>query len=102
MTQYIGYVTGLLHGDLGTSFELQRSVANIIGEQIATTFTLAGSALLLAWIFAVPWTLFTAGRSRRLGAFGSATESYHGWAATILDRYPVADRFCHRASAGFP
>jgi peptide/nickel transport system permease protein len=75
LTQYIGYVTGLLHGDLGTSFELQRSVANIIGEQIVPTFTLAGSALLLAWIFAVPWTLFTAGRSRRLGAFGSATET---------------------------
>jgi peptide/nickel transport system permease protein len=64
LTQYIGYVTGLLHGDLGTSF-----------EQIVPTFTLAGSALLLAWIFAVPWTLFTAGRSRRLGAFGSATET---------------------------
>lgn len=75
LTQYIGYVTGLLHGDLGTSFELQRSVANIIGEQIVPTFTLAGSALLLAWIFAVPWTLLTAGRSRRLGAFGSATET---------------------------
>jgi peptide/nickel transport system permease protein len=75
VVQYVHYVSGLLHGDLGTSFELQRPVANIIGEQIAPTFTLAIAALLLAWVVAIPWTLLTAGRSRRLGALGSAAET---------------------------
>ncbi len=73
--QYIHYVLGLLRGDLGTSYELQRPVVNIIAEQIAPTFTLAIAALLLAWIFTVPWTLFTAGRGRRLGSLGSAAET---------------------------
>ena len=73
--QYLHYVAGLLHGDFGTSYELQRPVVKIIGEQIAPTFTLAVSALLLAWVFTVPWTLFTAGRGRRLGAFGAAAET---------------------------
>jgi peptide/nickel transport system permease protein len=73
--QYSRYVLGLLRGDLGTSFELQRPVVNVIGEQIAPTFTLAVAALLLAWTFAIPWTLLTAGRGRRLGSFGSAAET---------------------------
>jgi peptide/nickel transport system permease protein len=73
--QYGHYVSGLLRGDLGTSYELQRPVVNIIREQIAPTFTLAVGALLLAWILTVPWTLLTAGRSRRLGAFGAAAET---------------------------
>lgn len=53
VVQYFRYVAGLLHGDLGTSFELQRPVATIIGEQIAPTFTLAIAALALAWLIAV-------------------------------------------------
>ncbi|SNB70918.1 peptide/nickel transport system permease protein [Arboricoccus pini] len=73
--QYIRYVSGLLHGDLGASYELQRPVLNIISEQIAPTFTLAIAALVLAWIFTIPWTLLTAGRGARLGAFGSAAET---------------------------
>ncbi|HWJ75197.1 MAG TPA: ABC transporter permease [Kaistia sp.] len=73
--QYGRYVFGLLHGDLGTSYELQRPVLNIIREQIAPTFTLAIAALALAWVFAIPWTLLTAGRSQRLGSFGSAAET---------------------------
>ncbi len=73
--QYLRYVAGLLHGDLGTSYELQRPVVNIIREQIGPTFTLAVAALLLAWLLAIPWTLLTAGRGRRLGALGSAAET---------------------------
>ncbi|WP_380178377.1 ABC transporter permease [Kalamiella sp. sgz302252] len=73
--QYLHYFWQLLHADFGFSFELQRPVAHIIGGQLLPTFTLAIAALLLAWLIAIPWTLFTAGRSRRLGAFGSAVET---------------------------
>ena len=87
--QYARYVGGLLHGDFGSSYELQRPVAKIIGEQIGPTFTLAISALVLAWIFAVPWTLLTAGQGRRLGNFGSAAETItaglpHYWVGILL------------------
>ncbi|MBD8556065.1 ABC transporter permease [Rhizobium sp. CFBP 8762] len=75
LEQYVHYVLGLLRGDLGLSYELQRPVLSIIAEQIAPTFTLAVSALVLAWAFTVPWTLLTAGRGRRIGSVGSATET---------------------------
>lgn len=73
--QYLHSLSRLLHGDLGFSFELQRPVAHIIAEQLLPTFTLAIAALLLAWLIAIPWTLLTAGRQRRLGALGSAVET---------------------------
>ncbi|OQP33305.1 ABC transporter permease [Pantoea latae] len=73
--QYLYYFWQLLHANLGSSFELQRPVAHIIAEQLLPTFTLAIAALLLAWMIAIPWTLLTAGRNRRLGALGAAVET---------------------------
>jgi len=73
--QYLSYFWRLLQGDLGFSFELQRPVTHIITEQLLPTFFLAVVALILAWLIAIPWTLLTAGRSRRLGALGSAVET---------------------------
>lgn len=73
--QYLNYFWQLLQGKLGYSFELQRPVTHIIAEQLLPTFTLAISALLLAWVIAIPWTLLTAGRSKQLGALGSAVET---------------------------
>jgi peptide/nickel transport system permease protein len=75
VVQYFQQLGGLLQGDLGTSFDLRRPVVAIIGEQIAPTFTLAFSALALSWVIFVPWTLLTAGRGRRLSAFGSGVET---------------------------
>lgn len=73
--QYLNYFWKLLQGKLGYSFELQRPVTHIIAEQLLPTFTLAISALVLAWVIAIPWTLLTAGRSKKLGALGSAVET---------------------------
>ncbi|GAB3053278.1 ABC transporter permease [Sediminivirga luteola] len=89
LVQYVNYLLGLLRGDLGESYELQRPVTAIIGEQIGPTFTLAITALLLAWIITVPWTLLTAGRGARLRSVGSAIESVTAglpqyWAGIML------------------
>lgn len=73
--QYLQYFWQLLHGNFGLSFELQRPVAHVIVEQLVPTFTLAIASLVLAWAIAVPWTLLTAGRGRRLSASGSAIET---------------------------
>jgi peptide/nickel transport system permease protein len=75
VVQYLDYLLGLFRGDLGTSWELKRPVAAVIGEQFGPTITLAIVALLLAWILSVPWTLWTAGRGRARRAIGSAVET---------------------------
>ena len=45
--QYVHYVTGLAHGDLGESFRLQRPVNQVLGEKLMNTIKLAVAAILL-------------------------------------------------------
>ncbi|QTI71302.1 ABC transporter permease [Gordonia polyisoprenivorans] len=75
IVQYFSYLGNLLRGDLGTSWELRRPVTEIIGEQVGPTLTLTISALILAWVLSVPWTLLTAGRGRRVKTLGSTVET---------------------------
>jgi peptide/nickel transport system permease protein len=48
LTQFFDYVGGLLRGDMGTSYILQRPVADLIVERAWPTILLVGSATLLA------------------------------------------------------
>lgn len=45
--QYVHYVAGLAHGDLGESFRLQRPVNQVLGEKLMNTVKLAVAAILL-------------------------------------------------------
>jgi peptide/nickel transport system permease protein len=51
--QFLDYVGGLLHGDLGTSYRTRRSVASDIGTFLPATAELALYALVLALLLAV-------------------------------------------------
>ncbi len=73
--QYVDYLGGLARGDLGLSYQSGRPVSTIIGEQIAPTFVLAITSLVLAWLLTIVWTLATAGRGPRLRSLGSAGET---------------------------
>jgi len=60
-SQYVHYVTGLLHGDLGSSYRTRRPVSTDIGAFLPATLELTifalGLALLLAVLLAVATTL---------------------------------------------
>jgi peptide/nickel transport system permease protein len=89
VVQYLDYVTGLFRGDLGLSYQSERPVSTIVGEQIAPTFTLAIASLLLAWVLTVTWTLLTAGRGPQLRSVGAALETVlaglpHYWIGILL------------------
>lgn len=73
--QYLDYIWRALHGDLGESWELRRPVLEIIGEQLWPTLTLAVSAMVLAWVISILWTLFTAGRGPLTSSIGSGLET---------------------------
>jgi len=60
--QYRRYLSGLLHLDLGRSFQDQRPVSEILGERLPATLKLATAALLLALLLAVPLGVFAARR----------------------------------------
>jgi peptide/nickel transport system permease protein len=53
-TQYIGYWSGVLHGDLGNSIRLHDSVSHLIAMRYPYTLALTLAALVLALVLAVP------------------------------------------------
>ena len=89
LVQYLSYLGGLVQGDLGTSWQLKRPVADVVGEQIAPTVQLTVAALALAWLLALGSILLTAGRSRVAGALGRLVEVVlasvpHFWVGIML------------------
>ena len=49
--QYVTWLGGVLHGDLGQSYSLNRPVIDEVGERFGPTLILAGSALFLCTLF---------------------------------------------------
>ncbi|UKY53871.1 ABC transporter permease [Streptomyces inhibens] len=60
--QYAMYLGRLLSGDLGESYKLNQSVASLLGERLPKTALLAGLALALAALLAVPLGILQAVR----------------------------------------
>jgi peptide/nickel transport system permease protein len=74
LTQYVDYIGGLVHGNLGMSYEQHQPVLTIITQQVGPTFVLTLTALLFAWLIALVFTIATARRGRILSAIGSGVE----------------------------
>jgi peptide/nickel transport system permease protein len=69
--QYWTFITGLLHGDLGTSFTYQSPALHVVLDRVPYTITLAVAAILLTTVVSVPlgvWMARHADRRRELGA----------------------------------
>lgn len=58
--QYLLWVWGALHGDLGTSFTFRRSVTGMILNRYAVTFQLALSAWLISIVIGIPAGIISA------------------------------------------
>ena len=72
--QYGIYINRLAHLDLGTSYELKRSVASVISDHLPATVYLTLAALFLETAFGVAWGVFLSlRRSTRLQAMSAAT-----------------------------
>ncbi|MCO5731182.1 ABC transporter permease [Rhizobium sp. SSA_523] len=52
--QYLTWVTGLLHGDFGTSLRLSLPVTEVVGEAFLNSATLAATALVSVTVIAIP------------------------------------------------
>lgn len=72
--QYLRFLRRLASGDLGESYQNQRPVGSLIGDQFAPTVRLAAAALALAVLLAVGTAVATAGRRPLLRAFAATWE----------------------------
>lgn len=58
--QYVDYMLGLLHGDMGTSYTTGKAVTDEIVARIPTTFALAFAGVLVAVIIGIPLGIISA------------------------------------------
>jgi peptide/nickel transport system permease protein len=88
--QYLSYLGGLLHGDLGTSVTNSRPVSYQLGQYFPATLELALAAILIGVVWTVPLGVVSAIRpdgvldrlSRYLVRFGVAMPSF--WLGLLL------------------
>ncbi len=58
--QYLYWAWGLLHGDLGWSFEFDRPVTEVIGDRLFLTFIVSFATILFTWIVSFPIGIYSA------------------------------------------
>jgi peptide/nickel transport system permease protein len=67
--QYFDYIGRLLHGNLGFSYQLNQSVAALLGERLPATVILVGLSVIVAFIVAIPLAILQAVRRNRLSDY---------------------------------
>jgi peptide/nickel transport system permease protein len=75
IVQYLDYIGGLFHGNLGTSYTQYRPVTQVIGDELLPSLVLTVCGLVAAWVLALAVTLLTAKRRRFISALGSTWEA---------------------------
>jgi peptide/nickel transport system permease protein len=75
IVQYLDYIGGLFHGNLGTSYTQYRPVTQVIGDELVPSLVLTVAALVVAWVIALAVTLLTAKRRRHVSSLGSTWEA---------------------------
>jgi len=78
--QYFHWVWGLLHGDLGWSFEYDRPVAEVIGDKIFLTVVIAFATVIFTWIVAFPIAIYSATHKYSWGDHGLTLLGFLGLA----------------------
>ena len=58
--QYLYWAWGLLHGDLGYSFEYDRPVTEVIGDRVFLTFVISFATILFTWVVSFPIAIYSA------------------------------------------
>ncbi len=76
--QYVRWLTQLLHGDLGVSFQNREPVAQLIGDRIGPTLLLMGTSLIVAYLIAIPIGIFAARRRNTTADYSVVGASFLG------------------------
>jgi peptide/nickel transport system permease protein len=78
--QYLHWISGVLRGDFGISFEWQQPVSQLIWERMALSITLAFSTLLFTWAVAFPIGIYSAVKKYSIGDYVVTAVGFFGLA----------------------
>lgn len=69
LVQYWDWISGVVVGDFGYSFQWQQPVSGLIGERMGLTLILSVSTLLFTWAVALPIGVYSAVRRYSIGDY---------------------------------
>ncbi|MCA0422267.1 MAG: ABC transporter permease [Proteobacteria bacterium] len=69
LVQYWRWITGVLHGDFGQSFEWNQPVSDLIWERMGLSVVLAIATLLFTWAIAFPVGIYSAVKKYSIGDY---------------------------------
>jgi peptide/nickel transport system permease protein len=78
--RYFHWVWGMLHGDLGWSFEYDRPVTEVIGDKILLTVIISFATVIFTWIVAFPIAIYSATHKYSWGDHGLTLLGFLGLA----------------------
>ncbi len=78
--QYLKWMQGILVGDFGESFQLNRPVTEVLAQRLPLTVAIALCTLIFTWIIALPVGLYSAVRQYKLGDYLATTIGFLGLA----------------------
>jgi peptide/nickel transport system permease protein len=76
--QYVYWMKGVLHGNLGESMRLKSSVGSLVAEKLPVTLQLAGMALLIALLIGIPAGIVSAVKKETLWDYAANIFSLWG------------------------
>lgn len=80
MVQYVRWMSNIVRGDLGLSFDSNQPVINVIRRPIQNSLYLVVLATALLWVIAIPLGVFSAVRQYTFGDQAVSAVSYFGLA----------------------
>jgi len=85
--QYYRWITGVLQGDFGYSFEWRRPVSEMIGGRMMLTVIVAVSTLIFSWGLAIPLGIYSAVRQYSLGDY---VATFFGFIGLAIPNFLIA------------
>jgi len=85
--RYIGWATGMLHGDFGYSFEYERPVSELIGSRLFLTMLLSFVTIIFTWLIAFPIGIYSATHKY---SFGDYTFTFAGLLGLAIPNFLLA------------
>lgn len=67
--QYLKWVGQLLHGNMGMSFDYDRPVADVLGDNMLLSIVVAVASIIFTWVLALPIGIYSAVRKYSVGDY---------------------------------
>ena len=90
IAQYLHYINGVLHGNLGYSFKLNQSVVALFSERWARSAYLSGASLVLALLIAIPLGIYQAVKRNSVGDNVATSLAFTAYAMPDFLLYLIA------------